>query len=525
MNKLSVGYRRECITPAIGTYLGGYGNGKDRQTVGKIFEDDDLFVTVIAVTDENNETILICTVDSVRMPVMTYGEIIAHLQELTGITDEHIILNATHSHSAPDIQDGAEYIKTWKALVVEQAGKAALGALADRKPAKVFAAVKEVESLNFVRRYMLNGKFLGTNANGDAHESAADNHLQILKFVREGGEDLVLCNWGAHADHSKCFGGPEGSETYHRGCSADYIYSLRKTVEAKTGAKFAFFQAAAGNLNPVSRIAEEMGRIHGRMEKDDAIRPIAYGRELADEVIDVLNHPMTELNGGAAKGTTSSIMAERAKGPEIGSPEYNRAVALCAVAFARRAIDPPTKESREGADFLQEVYEMGTNEDVERMAQDENDPMHDYAMIVKILRDGGCLGKTSPASHHAGSKLSKFFQFNSGLYSAGGLVRHSENNGLPPVELPIHAVSCGDFAFVGAPGEIFDECGKAVKDASPFKMTFYLELSGGSFGYFPSHRAWANGGYEVGNTNFAEGTAEAIAERQLEMLNKLNKEL
>lgn len=292
MEKMLVGYNRQCVTPAIGTYLGGYGNGKDRQTIGKIFEDDDLFVTVIAVTDEKGGTVLMITLDAVRIPYQGYTDIIAHVTEVTGIQDDHIVMGATHSHSAPDFVDGKDYIEEWKALVIEQAGKAALAALEDRKPAEIYAAVKEVKDLNWVRRYMLNGEFLGTNKKGDAHETEADHHLQVLKFVREGGEDIVLCNWGAHSDHSKCFGGPEGTPTHHRGCSADYNYAMRKTVEEATGAKFAFFQAAAGNLNPVTRIDDEFYRVRNRMEKDDVIRPVAYGREVADEILSVLNAPM-----------------------------------------------------------------------------------------------------------------------------------------------------------------------------------------------------------------------------------------
>lgn len=213
-------------------------------------------------------------------------------------------------------------------------------------------------------------------------------------------------------------------------------------------------------------------------------------------------------------------MAERAIGPEIGSPEYNRAKALSVLAFAR-GLEEPTKESREGADFIRETFEVGTDEDVDRIVADENDPMYDYAIIVKTLRDGGKLEKTTEATRKAGGKLCTFYHFISGLYSAGGLVRHSENRGLPPFELPLHALSFGDVAFVCAPGETFDSNGMDVKNASPFEMTFYLEMSGGAFGYFPSHLAWSHGGYEVGATNSAEGTAEAIADEQIKMLKEL----
>lgn len=521
---LLVGYDRKCVTPAPGTYLGGYGNGKDRQTIGKIFEDDDLFITAIAMTDPRGETLLLLTVDVVRIPRRGYDDMIDRLTAATGVPADHILMSATHSHSSPDFVDGADYIETWKALFLAQGEAAAVAALADRKPAQAFGTVREVKDLNWVRRYMKDGKFLGTNTLGDAHESAADNHLQLLRFVREGGEDVILCNWGAHSDHSKCFGGPEGSPTFHRGCSADYNYALRKTVEAETGAKFAFFQAAAGNLNPISKIESEFYRVRGRMERDDVIRPIAYGRELAGEVTEALKGSMMPLSCDKAVGSYHELPAKRPTGPAVGSPEYNRAYALSVVAFAQRTLEVPTKESREGAAFVAQKYELGDDASVDRLAADETAEKHDFAVIAKTLRDGGRLPYTSDSSRTAGFALTKFYGFISGLYSANGLVSRSENQDKPPVALPLHAISIGDIAFVGAPGEIFDTVGAAVKAASPFKMTFYLEMCGGSYGYFGTHLAWSHGGYEIGGASFAEGTVEAMGEEQLKMLKEMKEQ-
>ncbi len=523
--KLLVGYDRECVTPEIGTYLGGYGNGKDRQTIGKIYEDDDLFATVIAVTDTSGETVLLITVDIVRIPYKGYMAAMERIEKATGIPEVRIIMSGTHSHSSPDFVDDAEYAKKWTELFLQQVEKAAVKAMEDRRPAEAFMGVKEVEKLNFVRRYMKNGKFYGTNAVGDAHESEADNHLQILMFRREGAEDVVLCNFGAHADHSKDFGGPAGDPTFHRGCSADYIYSLRKTVEAKKGVKFAFFQGAAGNLNPISKIEEECARLYARMEKDQTIRPIAYGRELGDEVCSVLEAPMEKLSCGRSTGMRHDISAARAKGPEVGSPEFNKAVALSVVAFAQRTLEKPTKESIDGARFIMEKWELGDDASLDRIAADENHPKHDYAVIAKVLRDGGRVPKTGPITREIGFRLTTFYGFISGLYSANGLISHSLNQDKPPIVLPLHTLCCGDFAFAAAPGELFDTNGLAVKTASPFKMTFYVEMSGGAFGYFPSKLAWSHGGYELGTTAVEEGTAEAIADEEIKMLHEMYEEL
>jgi hypothetical protein len=48
-----------------------------------------------------------------------------------------------------------------------------------------------------------------------------------------------------------------------------------------------------------------------------------------------------------------------------------------------------------------------------------------------------------------------------------------------------------------APGEIFNEIGRAVKDRSPMPNTFFLAYTNGSIGYVPVPEAYAEGGYEV----------------------------
>ena len=85
--------------------------------------------------------------------------------------------------------------------------------------------------------------------------------------------------------------------------------------------------------------------------------------------------------------------------------------------------------------------------------------------------------------------------------------------------LRISALSFGDLAFVTAPYEMFDNNGVQIKEGSPFKMTFVLTISDGSFAYMPSYEAWTEyGGYETWATYFDIGVAEAIVGEFISML-------
>ena len=85
----------------------------------------------------------------------------------------------------------------------------------------------------------------------------------------------------------------------------------------------------------------------------------------------------------------------------------------------------------------------------------------------------------------------------------------------------IFAVSFGDVGFACAPYEMFDTNGSFIKENSPFPITFVAECANGANGYFPSEGAWDNGGYEVDTCRYMKGTAEALADRFVAMLETL----
>ena len=84
--------------------------------------------------------------------------------------------------------------------------------------------------------------------------------------------------------------------------------------------------------------------------------------------------------------------------------------------------------------------------------------------------------------------------------------------------IPLSVIAMGDVAFAATPNETFCQNGKEVKDSSPFKMTFFCELSNGDRGYIPSAECFKNGGYEVRTCPHGEGAGERIAGELLYML-------
>jgi neutral ceramidase len=87
------------------------------------------------------------------------------------------------------------------------------------------------------------------------------------------------------------------------------------------------------------------------------------------------------------------------------------------------------------------------------------------------------------------------------------------------IEAEVQTIALGDrIAWVGMPGEIFVEHGKALKVASPFPQTILAELANGSVGYVPDRKAYPQGAYEVISARVGPGAGElmvAVGVKQL----------
>ena len=103
-------------------------------------------------------------------------------------------------------------------------------------------------------------------------------------------------------------------------------------------------------------------------------------------------------------------------------------------------------------------------------------------------------------------------------YEASGILKRNKEMG-DTEDVPLNCIVFGDLAFAAFPFEQFDTSGKAVRDTSPFKMTFINGLSGGTYGYMPTKEAFPHGGYEVVVCPYTSGCAELFVEAMQKLLN------
>ena len=91
------------------------------------------------------------------------------------------------------------------------------------------------------------------------------------------------------------------------------------------------------------------------------------------------------------------------------------------------------------------------------------------------------------------------------------------------VEIKLQAIRIGGLGIVALPFETFTETGLEIKQKSPLKPTFTVELANGSNGYLPTPEQHALGGYEtwLGTSRVEIQASRKITDTLLELLHQI----
>ena len=134
-HKLYAGYARQVVEPTESIPLGGFSNELKRFHTAMT---EDICITSVALSDENDNTILVIGAD-----ICAVGPIIAvparkRVSEATGVPEDHIFIAATHTHSAPGLaKQELPCIQKYTEELIVAMVETAVAAIADRKPASI----------------------------------------------------------------------------------------------------------------------------------------------------------------------------------------------------------------------------------------------------------------------------------------------------------------------------------------------------------------------------------------------------
>jgi len=251
MSQFQAGFARVNVTPPMGVSINGY--FFDRFVDGVL---DELEANAVAMECGGKRAVIIA-VDNCEIDQYTMDKFRAAISDACQVETAAIMVHTTHTHVAPfvgkdpvnpNIRGEAEY----EHYLTRQLAAAAVRAFADLKPAKVGWAIGSAPHISFIRRFRMKDGSIRTNpgiGNPDivAPIGEVDERLNVVRMVREGGDDIVIANFGTHPDTVG-------------GCAVtgDYPAFARRTLErALPHVKCVFFNGAQGDVNHINVNAKD----------------------------------------------------------------------------------------------------------------------------------------------------------------------------------------------------------------------------------------------------------------------------
>jgi len=468
---LHVGVGRATITPPIGVDLMGYSR-RSRPSTGIHM---DMFATALVAT-ANGKTVAILDCDLTYLHPPLVDEIRDAIAGYLGTQRSHVLVNCTHSHSAPTsspVKIGGEqdrvrpeedaYIRSLPHLLLS----AVMQANTTKRPARIAAGHGRIEFSTNRREKLADGRtVLGINHNGPV-----DHAVGVVRIDSMDGRPLAaVVNFTCH---------PIFAGSASRLISPDFPGPMRRTVERETGASCLFLQGSTGNINPKNPM-------HADVAEAERVGTM-LGLEAAKIFLDIETRTMVQQEHWLTSVATFHLVRKEPVDTPIPG----------LVAGVEEVLSVPLKklpDLAEAKHLLQERREA-----------------------LEALIDGKAdVDDQNPAKYQ--------------VMWAEQLVRTIEQKlGPSHVRVPVQAIRINDVGFVGVAGELFVEIQLAIKKGSPFQPTFVAAYSNGCVGYLPVADAYPDGGYEVDHSYkgyrlpaaIAPGAAERVADTAVKLLHAL----
>ena len=185
---MKAGFSKVCINPPYGAPIVGY---YEERLVKGIH--DDLFARAAAFDDGEKKAVIIA-IDVCFLTQEYFDGIKKSIKEATGICEDAIFINCSHTHTGPLI--GFDFVikkgssKAYDEFFITSVRDAVIYALADIEEAAVETASAEAKNISFVRRYRMKNGCVQTNPgvnnpNIDHPLGKPDETVKLIKIKRK----------------------------------------------------------------------------------------------------------------------------------------------------------------------------------------------------------------------------------------------------------------------------------------------------------------------------------------------------
>ena len=250
----SLGYAKADVTPGLDIPLDGYTGNDSAQYRRSKSNEWPFYAVCVAFTDANDKTMILVTLDMLNAYMS--DSMRNAISSETGVPKDCIMFHVTHNHSGPSLRVDYPTVAPYISQLTSGVLTAAKAAMDNRLPVTgMQTTFARPEGCNSERHYLLADGSYQSYGVGSVpkdqiigHYGVADNLLQLVKFTREGGKDVVMVNWQGHP--------PSTNPTTI--ATSNYPGVLRNYLESNMNCESVFILGGSGNLNNGSQIAGEM---------------------------------------------------------------------------------------------------------------------------------------------------------------------------------------------------------------------------------------------------------------------------
>jgi len=456
--ELNLGAACVKITPPVGIPMAGYYSRRDSEGVL-----DDIYAKAV-VLDDGPTRVAMVACDLIGLPRSIVLEARRLVEEQTGIAADHVMISATHTHTAPVVvgassrdeaaTGGSELSKDYARQLPKWIGRAVAEADRRRAPARVSYGSENETKLSFIRRFWMKDGAVGWNPGVNNPDTirpigTIDPQVNVVyaetigrassapaeRMAPDGSRPaakpdktplLTYVNFALHLDTT---GGVM--------ISADFPATLYRLLADYKGPEMVtiFANGACGNINHIN-----------------------------------VRWPATQTSPEAAKRLGTILAADVLKVfPDL------KQVDDVTLGVRTEVVDlPPATHSDDELRRAREIAAAGG----------AGTPFLERVKAYRILDVEARRGK--------------------------------------PFDVDVQVFTLGrEIAWVALPGEVFVELGRSIKAASPFRQTNVVELSNGRPAYIPHRSAFCEGQYEVVSSRYAEGAGEMLVTTAIRLLEEL----
>lgn len=246
------------ITPEQPMWMAGYAS----RTAPSEGVELDLFAKALVLVDGEGETFALVTMDLIGVPRSLRLTVAERVEQQYGIKPSHLTINASHTHSGPELRTSKLWGVDDVALRQEEAGE--YTAELERKLVRMVgealakAAPAKVDYCSSTCGFAMNRRTpdgQGGWKNFPNPDGPVDHRVPVLKVSGIDGQELAIVF--GYACHCTTLG--------HQKFSGDYAGYAQQQIEANhPGVVALFMNGCSGDQNPYPRKTMELAQTHGQ---------------------------------------------------------------------------------------------------------------------------------------------------------------------------------------------------------------------------------------------------------------------